>query len=72
LGLVLPGGAPPELVGKLSQALLKVLRNPVVKESFSRLGSDTRESSPAEYAEFIRSEMARTARIVKEAKITRE
>lgn len=72
LGLVMPGGASPELVGKLSQALIKVLKNPAVKESFSGLGSDTRESSPAEYAEFIRSEIVRTARIVKEAKITRE
>lgn len=72
LGLVLPRGASPELVGKLSQTLIKVLKNPAVKEQFSRLGSDTRESSPAEYAEFIRSEIARTARIVKEAKITRE
>lgn len=72
LGLVLPGGASPELVGKLSQTLIKVLENPAVKESFSRLGSDTRESSPAEYAAFIRSEIDRTTRIVKEAKITRD
>lgn len=72
LGLVLPGGASPELVGKLSQALIQVLKNPAVKDAFARLGSDTRESSPAEYAAFIRSEIDRTARIVKEAKITRD
>lgn len=72
LGLVLPGSAAPELVGKLNQTLIKVLKNPAVKEAFARLGSDTRESSPAEYAAFIRNEIDRTARIVKEAKITRD
>lgn len=72
LGLVLPGGASPELVGKLSQALNTVLKNPAVKEAFVRLGSEARESSPAEYAAFIRSEIDRTARIVKEARITRD
>lgn len=72
LGLVLPGGASPELVNKLSQTLTKVLKNPAVQASFSQLGSDTRASSPGEYAAFIRSEIDRTARIVKEAKITRD
>lgn len=72
LGLVLPGGTSTEVAGKLSQALITVLKNPAVKEAFARLGSEARESSPAEYAAFIRSEIDRTARIVKEAKITRD
>lgn len=72
LGLVLPGGASTELVSKLSQALITVLKNPAVKEAFARLGSEARESSPADYAAFIRSEIDRTARIVKEANITRD
>jgi len=43
-----------------------------VREQFNRLGAETRASTPSEYAEFIRSEIARTARIVREAKITLE
>jgi tripartite-type tricarboxylate transporter receptor subunit TctC len=70
LGLVLPGKAATELTARLNQALDKVLMQPAVKEQFGRLGADVKPGTPAEYAEFIRAEIARTARIVKEAKIT--
>jgi tripartite-type tricarboxylate transporter receptor subunit TctC len=70
LGLVLPGKASPELATRLNQVLEKVLKQPAVKEQFARLGADVRESTPTEYADFIRTEIARTAKIVKDAKIT--
>jgi len=72
LGLVLPGGAPPDLVRKLNAALVTVLQRPAVHEQFDRLGAQTRASTPSEYAEFIRAEIARTARIVRDAKISLE
>ena len=70
LGLVLPGKATPELATRLNQALDKVLLQPAVKEQFARLGADVKPGTPAEYADFIRSEIARTAKIVKAARIT--
>jgi tripartite-type tricarboxylate transporter receptor subunit TctC len=70
LGLVLPGRAAPELAARLNQALETVLKKPPVREQFARLGAEVRESTPAEYAEFIRNEIARTAKIVRDAKIT--
>ena len=70
LGLVLPGNADPELVKRLGTALQAVLKRPAVREQFARLGAEVRESSPGEYAQFIRAEIARTAKIVREAKIT--
>ncbi len=70
LGLVLPGKTSPELASRLNLVLEKVLKQAAVREQFSRLGADVRESTPAEYADFIRAEIARTARIVKDAKIT--
>jgi tripartite-type tricarboxylate transporter receptor subunit TctC len=47
-----------------------VLKRPAVREQFARLGAEVRESTPGEYAQFIRAEIARTAKIVREAKIT--
>jgi tripartite-type tricarboxylate transporter receptor subunit TctC len=70
LGLVLPGHAAPELASRMNAALQRVLQLPAVKEAFARLGADVRGSTPAEYAQFIRTEIARTAKIVKDAKIT--
>lgn len=70
LGLVLPGKASPELITRLNQILEKVLKQATVRAQFGNLGADVLESTPAEYTEFIRTEMARTARIVREAKIS--
>ena len=70
LGLVLPGNANPELVKRLSGALQVVLKRPAVRDQFARLGAEVRESTPGEYAQFIGAEIARTATIVREAKIT--
>lgn len=72
LGLVLPGGASPDLLKKLNTALVAILQRPAVREQFNRLGAETRASMPNEYADFIRFEIARTARIVRDAKITLE
>ncbi|WP_128000795.1 Bug family tripartite tricarboxylate transporter substrate binding protein [Piscinibacter defluvii] len=70
LGLVLPGKAAPELATRLNQVLDKVLAQAAVREQFARLGAEVKPGTPAEYAEFIRGEIARTAKIVKDAKIT--
>lgn len=69
-GLVLPGRAARELATRLNQALHKVLLQPAVKAQSARLGADVKPGTPAEYADFIRSEIARTAKIVKAASIT--
>ena len=70
LGLVLPGNAAPDVVKRVNLALQDVLRQPTVREQFARLGAEVRVSTPSEYAEFIRSEIARTSKIVRDAKIT--
>jgi tripartite-type tricarboxylate transporter receptor subunit TctC len=67
---MLPGGANAELLKRLNAVLETILKRPSVREQFARLGAEPRESTPAEYADFIKSEIARTARIVREAKIT--
>lgn len=70
LGLVLPGNASADVVKRLNAALETVLKRAAVREQFTRLGAEVRESTPAEYAQFIRVEMARTAKIVRDARIT--
>jgi len=70
LGLVLPGAAAPDLVAKLHGLLESILKRPSVREQFAKLGAEPKQSTPSEYAEFIQKEIARTGRIVREAKIT--
>jgi len=68
-GVLAPAGTPPAAVAKLSDALLKALAQPEVLERFATQGLDAAPSTPAEFAAFIRSEIAKWSRIAKEANI---
>lgn len=70
LGLVLPGKASPDLVRRYNAALEAVLARPSVRDQFARLGAEIRPSTAEAYASFIREEIARTAQIVRSAKIS--
>jgi len=67
-----PAGTPPEAVAKLSQALNAALAQPELREKFAAAGLETVSSTPAEFAAFIRSEIAKWARVAKEANIKLE
>ena len=54
--LLTPAGTPDAIVRKVSQDLQAVLKHPAIKEKFETLGVYARPTSPAEAAEFIRSE----------------
>jgi tripartite-type tricarboxylate transporter receptor subunit TctC len=68
-GVLAPAGTPPEAVAKLSQALNAALAQADVKEKFAAAGLDAVSSTPAEFAAFIRSEIAKWAKVAKEANI---
>jgi tripartite-type tricarboxylate transporter receptor subunit TctC len=68
-GVLAPAGTPPEAVAKLSQALNAALAQPEVKERFTAAGLETVSSTPAEFAAFIRTEIAKWGRVAKEANI---
>ncbi len=68
-GVLAPAGTPPEAVAKLSQALNAALAQPELREKFAAAGLDTVSSTPAEFAAFIRSEIAKWAKVAKEANI---
>jgi tripartite-type tricarboxylate transporter receptor subunit TctC len=68
-GVLAPAGTPPEAVAKLSQALNAALSQPEVRERFAGAGLETVSSTPAEFAAFIRNEIAKWAKVAKEANI---
>ncbi len=68
-GVLAPAGTPPAAVAKLSEALLKALASPEVLERFAAQGLDAAPSSPAEFAAFIRDQIAKWSRVAKEANI---
>jgi tripartite-type tricarboxylate transporter receptor subunit TctC len=71
-GLLAPAGTPDAVVAKLNAAMRKAVALPQTKERFAPLGLDPRSDSPAEFAAFIKEEVARYAAIAKIAGIEPE
>jgi tripartite-type tricarboxylate transporter receptor subunit TctC len=66
-GVVAPAGTPPEIVAKLHDAIVKIVAMPEVQDKLAQTGAEPRTGSSAEFGEFIRSEKARWAKVVKES-----
>ena len=65
--LMARAGTPAHIVHKISQDLQAVLKEPAVMERFATLGVYPRPASPAETAEFIRSEQEALKPVIKDA-----
>jgi tripartite-type tricarboxylate transporter receptor subunit TctC len=68
-GVLLPAGSPKAIVDKLNADTVKALADPDVKKRFADLGVEAVSSTPAEFAAFIKDEMAKYAKLIKEANI---
>jgi tripartite-type tricarboxylate transporter receptor subunit TctC len=68
-GVLYPAGTPRAIVDKLHRDTVKALADPDVKKKFADLGVEAKSSSPAEFSAFIKAEMAKYAKLVKEANI---
>jgi tripartite-type tricarboxylate transporter receptor subunit TctC len=66
-GIVVPTGTSVEIINKLNTEANKALQNADVRTKLAAQGSDSLGSTPAEYAAYIRSEMPRWAKAVKDS-----
>lgn len=71
-GIVVPAGTPPDIVDKLSKALVKVVADHDLKERFTGLGVDAEYLPPAEFGPFIKASIDKYATIAKKAGIKPE
>ncbi|HWI35358.1 MAG TPA: tripartite tricarboxylate transporter substrate binding protein [Burkholderiales bacterium] len=68
-GLWGPAGLPKEIANKLSTELAKVVRSPLATERLSSQAFDPVGSTPEQFAAYIKDEIVRYAKVVKEANI---
>jgi len=68
-GFYAPGGMPPELVRRIYNESVKALGAPDVKERLARAGNDYVMSTPEDFVVFLRAELDKWAKVVKEAKL---
>ncbi len=66
-GIVVPTGTPNEIIQKLNAEVNKALAHPDIRSRLAAQGADILGGTPAEYAAYLRSEMPRWAKAVKDS-----
>ncbi|HEX9671856.1 MAG TPA: tripartite tricarboxylate transporter substrate binding protein [Burkholderiales bacterium] len=68
-GLSAPAKTPPAILARLHKETVSALNSPDVRSRLEELGAEIIASSPAQYADFIRRDMAKWAKVIKAAGI---
>jgi tripartite-type tricarboxylate transporter receptor subunit TctC len=71
-GFVAPAGTPQPIIDFLHRELVKVMAAPDTRERLTTMGFDPVASTPEEFATWIRAEIVRWGKVIREAKITLE
>ncbi len=66
-GLVAPAGTPADIVARLNAEMTKALRDPATAEVIVKAGFDITPSNPAELAEFVKLEIVKWAKVVRDS-----
>jgi tripartite-type tricarboxylate transporter receptor subunit TctC len=69
-GLVGPGKLPQAMAKRMNEDINRVMAMPDVMERFEQYGAEDGGGSTERFAEFIKTEQAKWAKVIKEAKVT--
>ena len=67
-----PLGMPAAILNRLNQEIVRAINLPDIKEKFSNVGVETVGSTPQELTAAMKTEIARTARLIKEGGLRSE
>lgn len=68
-GIFLPAGTPKDLVELLNKEIVKVMQLPDVKEKCAQLGFDVVANTSAEFAAYIKTDVEKWSKVIKDAKV---
>jgi len=68
-GIVVRAGTPREIIGLLHREIVKVIAQPEIRERMITLGFEPVANTPEEYAAWIKAEIAKWAKVIREANI---
>lgn len=71
-GLLAPTGTPPEVLARIHADVVRVLKDPGVRDKIHAMGADVVGNSPEEFGAWMRAESAQWAEIIKSAHIKPE
>src|SRR5438105_8327266 len=68
-GIVAPAGTPSDVIAKLNSTVITILSSAEMRANLARQGAEVRTNSPEDFANFIRAEKAKWAKVVKDANV---
>jgi tripartite-type tricarboxylate transporter receptor subunit TctC len=71
-GLMVPAGTPRPVIDRLNVELRKALANPEVRAKLAQQGAETLGSTPEEYGDYIKKEIARWGKVVQQSGVKAE
>ncbi len=71
-GLLAPAATPKDIIAKLNQDITQILNTPEMRETLSSQGLEPVTGSPEQFAELIRTDLARWASVIRTAGVTAE
>ncbi len=71
-GVVAPAATPKDVIARLNREIVKIMAAPEVREKFAQQGVDPASSTPEEFAQLIRDEVARWSKVIRSAGIKLE
>jgi tripartite-type tricarboxylate transporter receptor subunit TctC len=69
-GILAPKGTPPAIVARVNREIVATMREPELRKWMADRGAEAASNSPAEFAAYIRKDLAKWARVVRDVGIS--
>lgn len=66
-GVLAPAGTPKNVVGKLNQTIVQILKTPEMNDRLTKQGLDVVADSPQEFARFIQQQIEKYAKLIRDS-----
>jgi tripartite-type tricarboxylate transporter receptor subunit TctC len=71
-GFFAPAGTPPDIITRLNTEMRKIIDDPKIKAQIANVGFEAFSSTPQELAEFVKVQLVKNAKMIKDAGIEPE
>jgi len=72
IGLIAPAATPRDIVNRLSTEVARIARNPEMRQNFAQQGVELVGSTPGEFSAFIKADIAKWEKVIRQAGIKAE
>jgi len=71
-GVLAPAGTPPAIIARMNAEIDKIMQKPLTRERLAADGAQPGGGSPEKFAAFIKADIAKWSRVVKNAGLARQ